>query len=118
MMESQVVIDPTALQKLSQYGPAGFIARLVKMFTDNAPRQLDAVREAISTDDGSKIAFAAHAMKSSAGQVGATTLHRALMQIESCGKENRIEDARKIAQDLEDMLVITLELLQREAAKS
>lgn len=103
-MDTQQLIDPAALEKLSKYGPPGFIAKLVGMFEVNTEKQMGLIREAADSGQGEGLAFAAHALKSSAGQVGASEMHRLLSLMEALGKEGRVEEAKAELGRLEAIL--------------
>lgn len=103
-MDMQQLIDPEALEKLSKYGPPGFIAKLVGMFEQNTEKQMALIRKAVEEGNCEALAFAAHALKSSAGQVGATEMHRLLSLMESLGKEGRMDDAKAEHAHLEEIL--------------
>lgn len=111
-MDMQQLIDPAALEKLSKYGPPGFIAKLVTMFEQNTEKQMVNIRKAVQDSDGEALAFAAHALKSSAGQVGASEMHRILSTLESLGKDGRLEDARLELEHLEEILPTSLARLR------
>lgn len=115
-MDMQQLIDPAALEKLSKYGPPGFIAKLVAMFEQNTEKQMVAIRAAAVDGNVEQLAFAAHALKSSAGQVGAAEMHRLLSCLESLGKEGRIEDARLELVNLEAVLPGSISRLREIAA--
>jgi HPt (histidine-containing phosphotransfer) domain-containing protein len=114
-METQALIDPAALEKLSQYGPPGFIEKLVVMFEQNAHKQMEQLHMALDASDGDQAAFAAHAMKSSAGQVGAVEIHRILSRIEAHGKEGQLDEARRSLAGLDDILPVSIEQLRKLA---
>ncbi|MEN9353374.1 MAG: hypothetical protein RL318_699 [Fibrobacterota bacterium] len=111
-MDMQQLIDPAALEKLSKYGPPGFIAKLVTMFEQNTEKQMVNIRKAVADSSGEDLAFASHALKSSAGQVGAAEMHRLLSGLESLGKEGRLEDARLELERLEEILPDSLARLK------
>jgi len=115
-MDMQQLIDPAALEKLSKYGPPGFIAKLVTMFEQNTEKQMVAIRAAATDGNAEQLAFAAHALKSSAGQVGAAEMHRLLSCMESLGKEGRVEDARVELAKLEEILPGSVSRLREIAA--
>lgn len=103
-MDTQQLIDPAALEKLSKYGPPGFIAKLVGMFEQNTEKQMVTIRKAVEAGDGEALSFASHALKSSAGQVGAAEMHRLLSLMESLSKEGRLDEAKAEHAQLEVIL--------------
>ncbi len=117
-MDTQALIDPAALEKLSKYGPPGFIEKLVVMFEQNAHKQMEQIHVALDANDGAQASFAAHAMKSSAGQVGALEAHRILSRIEAHSKEGRLDEARQSLAGLDDILPSSIEQLRKLAGIS
>jgi HPt (histidine-containing phosphotransfer) domain-containing protein len=115
-MDTQQLIDPAALEKLSKYGPPGFIAKLVTMFVQNTDKQMAVIRTSVADGNGEQLSFAAHALKSSAGQVGAVEMHRLLSLMESLGKEGRLEDAKAELVRLEEILPPSVETLKGMSA--
>lgn len=114
-MDTQPLIDPTCLEKLSKYGPPGFLAKLVTMFEQNAQKQVDLLRQALEQGDGAQVAFAAHALKSSAGQVGATEVHRLLSLMETLGKDGRLDEVKAELAQLDDVMLPSTEGLRKLA---
>ncbi len=103
-MDTQNLIDPEALEKLSKYGPPGFIAKLVGMFEQNTEKQMVLIRKAVEEGNCEALSFASHALKSSAGQVGASEMHRLLSLMETLSKDERMTEAKAEHEHLEAIL--------------
>ncbi|MGN6185536.1 MAG: response regulator [Thermoanaerobaculia bacterium] len=71
----------------------GFLEGLVKMFREDVPSRLDALRAAASIGDANEVAFVAHALKSSCGSVGAKRMHAVATALEEAAQMNRLEGA-------------------------
>lgn len=67
-------LDPAALARLDVLGGPGFAKRIIGIFLTECPRRLAHARDAIARQDRGALADAAHAMISSAGNVGAIHL--------------------------------------------
>jgi HPt (histidine-containing phosphotransfer) domain-containing protein len=67
-------LDPAALTRLDALGGPGFAKRIVGIFLTECPRRLAHARDAMARQDSGALADAAHAMISSAGNVGAIRL--------------------------------------------
>jgi PAS domain S-box-containing protein len=69
----------------------GFLAGLIKMFREDVPSRLDALRAAAASGDASDLAFAAHALKSSCGSVGAKRMHAAATALELAAHASQLD---------------------------
>ncbi len=67
-------IDPAALTRLDRLGGPGFAQRIIGIFLAECPRRLADAREALARHDAEALAHAAHAIISSAGNIGAAGL--------------------------------------------
>lgn len=66
----------------SAMGQAALVVELIDLFLEDAPVGAHAVRERAANGDGKALAAAAHALKGSAGAVGATNFERSLTDLE------------------------------------
>jgi HPt (histidine-containing phosphotransfer) domain-containing protein len=67
-------LDAAALSRLDTLGGPGFAKRIIGIFLAECPRRLADARAAIAKRDSNSLAHAAHAMISSAGNIGAIRL--------------------------------------------
>jgi HPt (histidine-containing phosphotransfer) domain-containing protein len=75
--------------------------RLARVFVDNMPQDLLALANAISQSDSSAIAFAAHAIKGAAANVGGVAVRDAAAKLEQLGKAGCPEAASLALPELE-----------------
>jgi HPt (histidine-containing phosphotransfer) domain-containing protein len=68
--------DPAALERLHRWGGDALQRQLVDMFLARAPEQLALARDAAARGDATGVKQVAHALKSSAGQLGAVSMQR------------------------------------------
>lgn len=54
------------------------------------------IEAAVESKDGKKLHYAAHTIKSSSEQIGATPLAKLLLELEKCGKEENFDNASKL----------------------
>lgn len=82
-------VDHAVLEELREMkldgGGAGFLASLVDTFLTSTPERLAAMREAAASGDGVALARAAHALRGSALQLGATHLGELCAALEAPG---------------------------------
>jgi HPt (histidine-containing phosphotransfer) domain-containing protein len=82
-------LDPAALTRLDGLGGPGFAKRIVGIFLAEYPRRLAHARDAIAKRDSGALADAAHAMISSAGNVGAIRLAEFARETEVVAESDR-----------------------------
>jgi two-component system, sensor histidine kinase and response regulator len=115
-------INERALQELRELDPAGgaeLVASVLRMFIESAEASLESIRRAIQARDGVQLSRAAHAMKSSAANIGAEALANLHRRLESIGREGRIEDAQLLLAELEreqERALRRIRAILREAA--
>lgn len=82
-------IDPAAFARLDALGGPGFAQRIIRIFLVEFPRRVADAREALVHRDADALAHAAHAVISSAGNLGATALADFARQVEVEAEESR-----------------------------
>lgn len=75
------VVDD-ALERLRRIGGEKLVRKMIASFSSNAARRVDDARAALEDRDYATLERAAHSLKSSAGNVGATELARQAAEIE------------------------------------
>lgn len=75
-------IDPAAIAMLERVGGRTLLLKMVALFLEDAPRRLARAQSSAATGDAYGVAQACHALKSSAGQLGALRLRDACEQAE------------------------------------
>jgi CheY-like chemotaxis protein len=85
-----------ALRELDEPGSMALVTRLVQSFVASADGYLARVVAAVDDGDARALGQAAHSLKSSAGNLGAEALAGCYRELEKCGREGRIEDARRL----------------------
>ena len=74
--------DPAALERLHRWGGDALQRQLVDMFLARVPEQLALARDAAARADAPGVKQVAHALKSSAGQLGAVSMQRLCQEAE------------------------------------
>lgn len=75
-------VDEAALRRLDGLGGAAFVAQLIGIFLEESPARLAALRQALAARDAPGAAAAAHALISSAGNLGAGPLAALARRVE------------------------------------
>jgi two-component system, sensor histidine kinase and response regulator len=95
-------LDPEVLDSLRELsGPSGnFLREVAELFLDDTPPRLQAIEMAVARGDAAELAMSAHALKSSAGNIGAKELHRIASSLERLGGDGSTEGASALARQL------------------
>jgi HPt (histidine-containing phosphotransfer) domain-containing protein len=89
--------DPGALQLIERVGGSALVRKMVAAFLRDASRRIESAQDAAGRNDLSTVYAAMHAMKSSAGQLGAVKVQQLSTQIEAS------RDATAIAAMIEQL---------------
>jgi CheY-like chemotaxis protein/HPt (histidine-containing phosphotransfer) domain-containing protein len=84
------------LRELDEPGSNELVSQLVQSFLTSADGNLARVVAAVGEGNAKAWTQAAHSLKSSAANLGATALAGCYRDLEKCGREGRIDDARRL----------------------
>jgi CheY-like chemotaxis protein len=101
MNESHPILDKAVITGLRELGGAddpGLFAELVHMFLTDTPERLQAMVEALEKRDPTALERAAHALKSSAANLGALGLSGLFREIESAGRAKDLTRAASLVE--------------------
>jgi HPt (histidine-containing phosphotransfer) domain-containing protein len=90
------VLDPRALEQirvLQQPGAPDLVGRVIALYLENSRSLTDKIRAALAAGDANALREAAHALKSSSGNVGATGLVEIARQLEALGRDGKADAA-------------------------
>ena len=93
------VLDPRAFEQiraLQQPGAPDLLAKIIALYLDNSRRLTESIRVALAAGDANGLREAAHALKSSSANVGATGLAAVAKELETLGREQRLDAARPL----------------------
>lgn len=98
------LIDEAALERLRGFGVDKLLHGMIELFVRNAPARAADAREALDCGDAAALRSALHALKSSAGQLGAVSVHEACVageELASRGELNAcVPHVQRIETDL------------------
>jgi HPt (histidine-containing phosphotransfer) domain-containing protein len=83
-------IDRAHLEQLGSRFGAAFVVQLIDLFMAQGRERIVAAREAAETGDGKGVSAAAHALKSSAGNLGAFSLGSRAAEVERAGANEQV----------------------------
>ena len=99
-------MDAAVLEALLQYGPPSFLAKLVEVYLETTGRHVDNAEAWVATGDWDALVFAAHSLKSSAGNLGLPRMLETVRALElaarardTCGVSTRLAGLRRIWMD-------------------
>jgi signal transduction histidine kinase/CheY-like chemotaxis protein len=81
------------LRDLDPDGGNGLVREVLGMFLEATPRAVTELRSAVAAGGSKALAQAAHALKSSAANVGAESLSLGYRELEKLGREDRVDEA-------------------------
>ena len=84
-------VDDAALQRLRGFGGDKLVRGMIELFLRNAPTRAAEAREALDCGDAAALRSALHGLKSSAGQLGATTVHQACVAGEELASRGELD---------------------------
>ena len=79
------VVDRDFLLDMAD-GDTEFVCELVEAFSDDIPKRISAIREALASDDVEVIAREAHALKGAVGNFSVTSAHEAMRKVEQISR--------------------------------
>ena len=85
------VIDATALDRLQRIGGAGLARQMIALFLEQGAARIEAAAAGCGDGDAEGVERAAHALKSSAGNVGAVRLQQAAEDAERAAESGDVE---------------------------
>jgi HPt (histidine-containing phosphotransfer) domain-containing protein len=90
------VIDTNTFNSLKESIGEDFIGELIDTFLDDAPTQIQQMKDALDKKDADSFKRAAHTIKSNAAAFGATQLANLARELEGMGRENNLEIGNRL----------------------
>ncbi|CAN5174210.1 hypothetical protein BH20GEM2_BH20GEM2_04650 [soil metagenome] len=103
--------DPQAFTRLRKWGGEGLVRNLVGLFRELVPKRTAIFRQALLDGDPREAEAAAHALKSSCGQLGALRMLALCQRMEMLAAAGEIAPLPGLVQDLEGEFARYLEWL-------
>jgi HPt (histidine-containing phosphotransfer) domain-containing protein len=100
-MPEQSLLDAAALDRLRSFGGNKLLNGMIELFVRNAPTRAADAREALDCGDAAALRAALHALKSSAGQLGAISVHQACIAGEELASRGELGDCATHVQRIE-----------------
>ncbi|HEX3760070.1 MAG TPA: ATP-binding protein [Kofleriaceae bacterium] len=97
------VLDRNALDRIraiQRPDRPDLVRRVLQIFLDRSPAQLQAISDAAAAGDGHRLARATHDLKGGSGNLGLVQLAELLARIEQLAKQDRLADADALLSQL------------------
>ncbi|HSM61891.1 MAG TPA: Hpt domain-containing protein [Longimicrobiales bacterium] len=82
-MTDPEILDPTALDRLREWGGDKLLGQMIRLFLDNSPTRMDQIRAAVNGGEIRDAERAAHSLKSTAANLGAEELRALAAELEA-----------------------------------
>ena len=116
-----VVLDQTVYTELltmCDQAPSGFYDKLVDKYKVTANDDIINLRQGIIEKDGYKVGSCAHRLKSSSANWGGRKMAKACERLEFAGKNNVLEGAEDLLNNIENELDVLLKILSNKPSKA
>ena len=112
------MLDQKALDNIravQQEGAPKLLDKVINIYFQESPKLLLALRDAVAEDNAAKmIGRAAHSLKSSSANLGATRLAALCRDLEEMARANRTTGAKAILNEIEKLYPLVCESLAAE----
>ena len=119
-MMTESGFDPSVINDLIDLGPdtgVQLVKDLIELFYAEAPMRLDAMRTGIRSQNPEGVAYAAHAMRGGAGNLGALRIGALCAEIEALARSGDLSAAPSLVDQIELELDQVSAILQRRVAE-
>jgi HPt (histidine-containing phosphotransfer) domain-containing protein len=94
MGKTTTILNPTALANLQELvGDTAFMVELIETFLVDAPKLMEDMNTAVTSNNSALLRMAAHSLKSNTADFGATTLHELCVTLENMAKDGQMTEA-------------------------
>jgi HPt (histidine-containing phosphotransfer) domain-containing protein len=107
-------LDLDALRRLRRFGGEKLLREMVTLFLEHAPTRVSLAREHLRMGDAAGVRSALHALKSSAGQLGALQMQQLCNQGEVAARSGDLSGMAQLISELDAELVRVQMWLERE----
>jgi len=115
------VLDETTIESLRELGRRSgtdLVSEIVELFLRIAPERVNAIRSGVDRSDTDAVERAAHALKSSAGNLGATALASSCALLETEARAGHADGMRRHFASIESELARVVPALERLAGRT
>lgn len=88
-------------------GDEELLKEILALFLEDAPRQIETLKEALERGDSAMVRHQAHTLKGSSGSVGAIAIEKVAMEMQEAGKTGNLNMAasllKRVEKEFEDL---------------
>ncbi len=95
-------IDRTVFEELKQMSGADFIGELIATYLEDAPQLIKDMKSSLKSNDAEVFRRAAHSFKSNSATFGANRLAMMAKELETLGRENKLNEIGGRLETLEE----------------
>jgi len=100
-MSQPCQIDPAALERLRRMGGDDFTLKMTDLFLSYGAQKISEALQAVQAANPARVVKAVHAIKSSAGNVGAIEVQDLAARIEQLALQSQADSLADLVQELE-----------------
>jgi HPt (histidine-containing phosphotransfer) domain-containing protein len=117
LMENGDALDGSALERLTRIGGEKLVTQMIMLFLQHGPERIEQAVTGYASGDMRAIEHAAHSLKSSAGNLGASRLQLAAAAVEEATESGMVLDLEGQLQTLRDEYGIAAAALENKLAE-
>lgn len=106
-------IDMTTFEELKQMSGEDFIGELIDTFLEDGPKLINEMKSSLKSRDADVFRRAAHSFKSNSATFGANGLSLLAKELESLGRENKLDEIGIRLETLEQAYGVVAKELKR-----
>ena len=116
-LQSRLAFDPASLTERIGEDPE-LIRELALIFTEDAAKLIESIKQAIAAGDHAALEYAAHSLKGSALNFGARAVSELWLELETLGRSGRTEVPEQMVVSLGTELCRLSDRLRKYAEKA
>lgn len=103
-----------SINTLQSDGDESVLDQIINIYLDDAPKQLEKLKQAVTENNSTIIYNVAHSLKSSSSTLGAVELSKTLKELETRGRNNSLKGARMLLNTITAEFKLVSAALQQE----
>lgn len=115
---TESLLDENKLKSIRDLTDSGdevdFLTSLIRMFFERTPQLIEDIVQGISDQDAKLLEHSSHALKGTAGNIGAYPLMKVCEQLEERGRVRDFSDVDELRSELHDIFAATAAALKAE----
>lgn len=101
-MTDQEILDPSALDRLREWGGDKLLGQMIRLFLENSPTRMDQIRSGVGGAGVEEAEKGSHSLKSSAANIGAHKLRELSAEMERAATAGDLQTVTDMLPSLED----------------